>query len=377
MNDVDLNELKIQHEPLAGKKRFSFVPAAVLFVFGLVLGFLAARTCHQPDQETASPLNPVAPAPIESEKTGPSRDTGFKESFTEGGWIEVPSYHPVVVTALVPGRLDELNVLEGSRVKKGDVIARLYQKDRKDALDRALAELKVAEANRARLKAGFRIQEIEKARSEMEAALADLELKEKIVARTRDLLSSGAVSREDLDRDEAQSRAALSLYESRRQELLLKEEGSRTEDIQAAEAQQSRARALVELARNQYEYSTITSPADGVVLERFVTPGTWIPADNPRIVSLFDPEDLQVRVDVRQEHIKDVFIGQDVEVFTDAEANRAYKGTVIRIEPLADFKKNTVQIKVRLLETSSSLFPEMIARIRFKRKDDAKDNRQD
>ena len=100
-----------------------------------------------------------------------------------------------------------------------------------------------------------------------------------------------------------------------------------------------------------------------------VTPGTTIPAGNLRLVSLYDPSDLQVRVDVRQENIGGVFIGQKVEVFTDVEPGRSYGGEVIRIEPMADFKKNTIQVKVRLHDTSDKLFPEMIARIRFKEKD--------
>ena len=193
-------------------------------------------------------------------------------------------------------------------------------------------------------------------------------LKKKVLERTRSLLSSGAVSSEDLDRDEAAHSRLIAQRNALEQDLLLKEEGSRVEDIQAAEADYRRSLAVVELARNQLSYATVTSPFDGAVLERFVTPGTWIAAQNPRIVSLYDPGDLQVRVDVRQENIGGVFVGQTVDVYTDAELDRAYAGRVIRIEPMADFKKNTIQVKVKILDPSENLYPEMIARIRFMRK---------
>jgi len=357
MSEVDLNDLKIDHKP---RRRSPWIPFLPLFLISFLLGGLLTYLLfpreprYSPEQGRKN--DPIDPSP------GPS---GPAPVFTEGGWIEVPSYHPIVVSALIPGRVDELRVLEGSAVKKGDVIAMLYQKDLKDGMEKAAAELKVAEATLLRLRAGFRMQEVEAARADFAAAQADLKLKKQILERTRKVVSSGAVSEEDLDRDEAEYAGAKARYEKLRQELQLKEEGSRVEDIQAAEAEVRRRRALLELARNQLEYGTIRSPADGVVLERYVTPGTSISMANPRIVSLYDPGDLQVRVDVRQENIGRVFVGQRVEVFTDAEPERSYPGTVIRLEPKADFKKNTVQVKVKLQETSRLLHPEMIARIQF------------
>jgi len=292
-------------------------------------------------------------------------------SFTEGGWIEVPSYHPVIVSSLIAGRLEELNVLEGTRVKMGQVIAVLYKKDLKEALDRADAEVAAAAAELALLKAGFRVQEIAKARAELKSAESDLKLEQRVLARTRGLLESGAASAEDLDRHERDLRTAEARRDAAFQDLALKQEGSRKEDIDAASAEHRRRLALRELARNQLSYAVVKSPMAGVVLERFVTAGTFIPATNPRIVSLYDPNDMQVRIDVRQENIGSVFVGQTVDVFTEVERGKTYKGTVIRIDPLADFKKDTVQVKVKLEKPSDRLYPEMIARVRFiMRKDD-------
>jgi len=109
---------------------------------------------------------------------------------------------------------------------------------------------------------------------------------------------------------------------------------------------------------------------DGVVLERFVTPGTYIPASNPKIVSLYNPNDLQVRADVRQENLSGVFIGQTVEIFTDIDPGKPFNGEVIRVDPKADFKKNTIQAKIRILNPSEDLHPEMIVRVKFIRSND-------
>jgi HlyD family secretion protein len=373
MKDVNLDDLKIDHDKSPVAHHFPWGVVILVFFIGAACGIGALYlwpSIAPQGQEAKALTSNIQPAgnvtAAQDPETDESQDDA-PESFTEGGWVEVPSYHPVVVSALIPGRLEELRVLEGSIVKKGQVIGRLYEKDLEDALDQARAEKAAAEADLARMKAGFRVQEVEQSRADVEAAEADVKLKEQILHRTEGLVETGAVSAEDLDRDRAAFEIAKAKLATLRQELLLKEEGFRKEDIQAAEAEYQRRAALLDLASNRLEYTIIKSPMDGRVLERYVTPGTYIPAGNPRIVSLYDPADLQVRVDVRQEHIAGVFVGQAVEVVSDVEPDRSYKGEVIRIEPLADFKKNTIQVKIKLLETSRYLHPEMIARIRFLR----------
>jgi len=282
----------------------------------------------------------------------------------------VPSYHPVIVSSLISGRLDELNVLESSKVKIGDIIAVLYQKDIKDELARTAAELKSSEANLARLSAGYRIQEKEQAKSDYSAAIADRDLMDRIFKRTASLVKSGAVSEEELDKDRAAFEVASARCDTLKQAMLLKEEGFRVEEIDAAKAEVEKHKAQLTLAKNRLEYTVIRSPMDGVVLERFVTPGTYIPASNPKIVSLYNPNDLQVRADVRQENLSGVFIGQTVEIFTDIDPGKPFNGEVIRVDPKADFKKNTIQAKIRILNPSEDLHPEMIVRVKFIRSND-------
>lgn len=389
MNEVDLKDLKIRHEPIVAQRKPRLLLGLALFLAGVVVGYLGYELLINGSflAGSASPAT-ATEGETSSWKAGSTKAgnevvspttprTPEQQSFTEGGWIEVPSYHPIVVSSLVPGRLEELHVLEGQHVAQEEVIGRLYTIDLEDELDRAKAELAVASAQLERLRAGFRVQEVAKAAADLEAMEADVALRERVVTRTRELLETGAVSLEDLDRDEAAYREAKARTEALRQEYLLKREGSRIEDVQAAEAEVERRSVLVELARNHLSYTEIRSPVDGVVLERFVTPGTYIPTNNPRIVSLYDPGDLQVRVDVRQENIGSVSLGQEVEVFTDVEPGRTYAGTVIRLEPLADFKKNTIQVKVKIKAPSRNLYPEMIARIRFSKSTEREEENHD
>ncbi len=354
---VDLNKLRIDESAMPARSRLGLVVVLVLLLVAFAAGWLVR----------GSGGGAVAgPAVVRTEtvRAGTARTPG-NSGFGEGGWIEVPSYHPIVVSALVPGRVDELLVLEGARVEQGQVVARLYRKDLERDFRRAEAEVGEARARLALLRAGYRKEDVAKARVDVARLEEEVKLAEKVLARTRELVPSGAASREDLDRHSSALEVARAHVAAAREELGRLEAGFRVEEVKQAEATLARTEASRDLAEARLSYTDVKSPARGVVMERYVTPGTWLTAADPRVVALYDPNDLQVRVDVRQTNRTQVFVGQKVEVSTEAEPGRTYAGEVIRVEPVADFKKNTIQAKIRILEPSESLHPEMICRVRF------------
>jgi len=94
--------------------------------------------------------------------------------------------------------------------------------------------------------------------------------------------------------------------------------------------------------------------------------GEWVDAQkHPSLVWLYDPKQMQVRVDVRQPDVTSVAVGQTVEVVTEANPSKKYKGTVLRIDPLAELSKNTVTVRARIEDPDDLLYPEMVAQITF------------
>ncbi|MHC4934521.1 MAG: efflux RND transporter periplasmic adaptor subunit, partial [Planctomycetota bacterium] len=275
------------------------------------------------------------------------------------------SYHPIVVSALLGGRVEEVTVLEGATVEKDQLIARLYAKDLKDALRNAEAQVAEAKAALDLFEAGYRKEDVRKAEAELQRVEEQAALAEKVHARTRELVPTGAASLEDLERHAAALKVAGARVEAAKEELNLLRAGYRVEEVAKARATLTRAEAARDLAQSHFSYAEVRSPAAGVVLERYVTPGSWLSDKDPRVVSLYDPNDLQVRVDVRQANASQIFVGQIAEVSTEAEPGKVYRGTVIRVDPLADLKKNTVQAKIRLSDPGPNLHPEMICRARF------------
>jgi multidrug efflux pump subunit AcrA (membrane-fusion protein) len=360
---VDLERLRIE-EP-ASSQRSRFASGAIMIVLAAI-AFVAGWWIR------GGPGNPAeGPVAVRVATVRPGGAGKKSSGFSEGGWVEVPSYHPIVVTALTHGRVEELTVLEGSRVKKGEVVARIYAADLERALRRAGAEVAEAKASLDLLSAGFRKEEVAKARVELARLEEVAKLAARVLARTQALVPTGAASREQAERDQSALEVAQKHVEAAREELRKLEAGYRVEEVEKARATLARAEAARDLAQARLSYVEVKSPAAGVVLERFVTPGTWLSPDNPRVIALYDPDDLQVRVDVRQENRGQLSVGQKVEVTTQAEPRRVYPGTVIRLEPLADFKKNTIQAKIRIDEPSDKLHPEMICRVRFARAEQA------
>lgn len=356
---VDLNDLRIKEHSDSRSGLLVWV-LLILFVPAAFAGgwFLRDRR----GGEGGPAATPVAIHVVEGETEGGGARTG---EFTEGGWVEVPSYHPIVVSALMPGRVEELRVVEGARVAKDDILATLYSRDLEDAVRLAEAEVARAEAELDLLRAGYRKEEIAKAAADVARAGEDVSLAEKVWTRTQGLVPDGVASEEEADRDAAALAVARARLTVAREEHARLAAGFRKEEVAKAAAELESRRAALSLARLRLSFAVVPSPADGVVFERFVTPGSNLTAGDPRIVSLYDPEDLQVRVDVRLENLSRIQVGMRAKISTDAEPDRTYPGTVIRFEPMADFRKNTVQAKIRIDEPGSGLHPEMICRVRF------------
>ena len=151
--------------------------------------------------------------------------------FSEGGWIEVPSYHPIFVTALIPGRVEELTVLEGSEVTKGQVVARLYARDLSDSLRVAEAVLAEKRAELDLFLAGYREEDIAKQQAEVNRLREEAALAAKILQRTEKLVPTGAASAEDLERDASAMTTAVARLRVAEEEMKRLKAGFRKEEI--------------------------------------------------------------------------------------------------------------------------------------------------
>ncbi len=261
----------------------------------------------------------------------------------------------VQVAPDVGGRILELKVDEGDRVKTGDVVARLDTRDAELAITRAAAERAQAAAQLALLRAGARQEEIRQAEAQVAAAEADLgasraELAsaESDLKRFESLLKSNSGSQKQ--RDDAETRrdvgrervrAAEERLRGGREALARLRAGARRQEIDAADARVRMADAQMATLQKAVQDATVLSPATGIVTEKLVEAGEIVAPRTP-IVVVTDLDRAWAEVFVDEPVVPRIRLGQPATVFTDAGGS-GLAGKVTFISSKAEFTPRNVQ----------------------------------
>jgi len=231
----------------------------------------------------------------------------------------VVAQRKAAVASKATGRLERLNVVEGDRVKKGDIIARLEDGDIRASLDQARANLKLNEA--------------------------DLKDANQWMGRAKTLLERGVSSQADYDGAEARHNRVLAAI-----------------DV---------AKAAVIGAEVALENTLIRAPFDGTVLTKSADVGEMVApmaasvSSRSAVVTMADMTSLQVEADVSESNIERIVANQPCEITLDAYPEVRYQGYVAKIVPTADRAKATVMVKVGFRSYDARVLPEMSAKVLF------------
>jgi RND family efflux transporter MFP subunit len=313
------------------------------------------------------------PATVEKPASpAPATPVAGRLLFQASGWVE-PDPQPIKVTALTDGFIEQVNVLEGAAVKKGEVIATLIEIDSRLAKEAAAAEVEMLEADLAALTTG-----IETTRFKLDAERANLLVSEADAAEAADRLGryermvGGAVPETE--------RITARYENSRRQAAVLAGQARIKEieqdlkrlafEISSRKAKTASARARLAQATLAHERTRIVAPLDGRVLRLLAVPGQKKMAgmdevDSSTVAILYDPAKLQVRVDVPLADAAGLSVGQRVRIRCNLLPDEVFNGEVTRISGEADLQRNTLQAKVRVINPAAKLRPEMLCRAEF------------
>jgi HlyD family secretion protein len=249
---------------------------------------------------------------------------------------------PVVDLApKVAGRVVEVKVREGDRVKAGDLVARLDLGETALAPERDAKGLESAEARFNDLKVGSRSAEIAQAEADVADKRAAVELARRELERQEILLSKKVGTQRDTDTARTTMERAVANAKMASDRLELLREGFRQWQTEQARADVSRARTVLKQSESVAREAEIHAPADGVILHRMAEPGLLLGAGQPAVTMAF-ADRLYVRTFIPEAQLGRVRMGSAAEVSVDAFKGRTFPAKVTEISPDAEFTPKPV-----------------------------------
>jgi HlyD family secretion protein len=274
--------------------------------------------------------------------SAPPRATGYVEA-TE-----------VRVAAEVGGRVLEVRVAEGDRIKAGDLIARIDTSDTDLALRRAAAERDQAAAQLALLRAGSRPEDIRQAsaqlqsaeaevrgaQAELDAAAADLERFEGLLRANAGSAKQRDDARTRKDVAAARVRGAQERAHAAADTLARLKAGARPQEITAAAARVAAVDAQIATLQKSSTDALVKAPVGGIVTSRLLDAGEMA-APRAAIVVITDLDHAWANIYVDERLVPTLKIGQPATILTDA--GQRLSGTITFISPKAEFTPRNVQ----------------------------------
>ncbi len=315
----DLSKLRIDRDvaPLRRRRRRKWVWLAMLAV--LIAGG-AAWYLAQPRAQTVQTTPIVTTYP--SQQYVVLNATGY-----------VVAQRKAAISTKATGRLEWLGVAEGSRVKEGDLIARIDDRD-------VVAQSQSAQASVRAARANVRQSEVEQENAQAE------------YRRNEELVGKGFISQSALDTAKARLDRAQA-------------------GVASAQANLNVALANARNAEVAVDYTAIRAPFDGVILSKsanvgdLVTPFSNATDSKGAVVSMADMSTLEVEADVSESSLAKVHVGQPAEIVLDALPDTRFRGHINRMVPTVDRAKATVMTKVKFDEIDPRILPEMSAKVSF------------
>jgi len=355
---------------------------AALVIRPDLLSALGSMTAE--DSESAAATGTDQPALASSSSSSSSNDAsastpaaGSTTAATGNVVLEAKGYiipaHQILVSPKVSGMILKLNIEEGRRIKKGEILAELETTEYQADFDRSQALYDAAEAKKAERDNGYRVEEKAQARADYEEAEITLLQLQSEYERAKSLRANGTLSKSDFD-------AAESIYYSNRKKVSrlksqsdMMEKGERQERKDLALAELAQARAELSKAKWRLDNCTLRAPILGTILKKNAEEGNIV---NPvafngsfSVCDMADLSDLEVELNVQERDISQVFEGQRCTVRAEAWPDRKYEGYVSRLMPIADRSKAAVPVRVKLTvpakEEGVYLKPEMGAIVSF------------
>ena len=284
------------------------------------------------------------------------------------------------VAPTIAGKIASVNFDVGSYVEKGSVLVRMDDGDARIRLEQAEAqygqqqkavETAVAGLRQAQVRLGVKDGEVFNIEtfSQVKSTKANLDLAEKELQRAQRLFDSGDVSRSAVDQRRATRDALLGQLDEARSNaaVAVKAINSAEAQVNAARSGLATSRTQIEQARKAISDMVIYAPISGYVSERVADPGEYLSpnAPNTKIATIVRTSTLRMRIDIPEQSIAKVGVGQGVSIQTSSYPDRNFAGTVVRILPNVNPTARTLTVEAEVANGEGLLKPGQFATVRI------------
>jgi RND family efflux transporter MFP subunit len=298
------------------------------------------------------------------------------------------------VAPTVAGKVIEVNFDVGSFVNKGDVLLRLDPRDAQIRLEQAQAQVEQqrkavgqAEANVEQAIANLRQTQVRlgitdgetfniESFSQVKSSRAQLELAEKELTRATRLLETGDISRAIYDQRKSQRDDILGKLDEARSNaaVAVKAIDTARAAVNTARTNVSQARAAVATAETQVDQArkavndtSVYAPISGYVAERNSDLGEYISPSvpNSKVATIVRTSVLRLRIDIPEQSIGKVSVGQGISAQVSAYPDRNFAGTIVRILPSLNTTSRTLTVEAEVENNGGLLKPGQFATVRI------------
>jgi len=263
---------------------------------------------------------------------------------TATGTVEAKN---IMAAFKIPGKIQTLKTVEGSKVTAGQELARLETRELEAKLVQARGALAAARANERQAGEAMTLtaQQVEAAVAQARAKVAQAEVGVKdaglLFERVSALYESGAAAQKDYD--DAGNNYALARNKLREAQGALEQAVSARLEVQVAQArcnaaagQAAQAAGALQEARVYLEHACLQAPASGIITQQLLEEGEMVNAGTP-VFEITDVENTFVKVFISEKKIGRVKLGQEAEVRVDAYPGRVFPGRVVWINDAGEF----------------------------------------
>jgi multidrug efflux pump subunit AcrA (membrane-fusion protein) len=266
------------------------------------------------------------------------------------------------VAAETSGKVAAVGVDIGSSVKRGQVLVRLENADFKDRVAQAQAQLAQSQATLAQnlAKIGLRPGQrfVPENVPEVRAAKAALDLADKNLHRYEKLIESGDVSRAIYDQQKSQRDQAAEQYQA-----LIHQAQQNYAAVANSQAAVDAAQTNLSLAKRNLTYTTVTAPMSGYISDRPADVGEYI-SPQQKVATIVNLNPLRVRIDVPEQAIPQIRVGENVSITVAAYTDRSFAGRVARVSPNVNSASRTLTVEADVQNPNAALKPGQFATVR-------------